>query len=213
MAGVSRTATAPGPKASIDQTVARKLLGARQQPLHIGLVQLDDFRDQQDLPRHAAAVDRRLHALVDKPLMRGVLIDHHQPVTRLRHDISLVNLRARRAERTIEQFGRGLDDVGARIGHRFADLEGGLRGFGEADHVAAHHRLRRRLPPVPARRRSGTEGGDGRAASGGRRAAAVARQRFLQRAHQQPAHEPAVAEAHLGLCRMHVDVDLTRILR
>ena len=38
----------------------------------------------------------------------------------------------------------------------------------------------------------------------------VARQRLLQRMHQQRAHQAGVAEAHLGLGRMHVDVDLAR---
>ena len=36
-------------------------------------------------------------------------------------------------------------------------------------------------------------------------------QRLLQRADDQPAHEAGIAEAHLGLGRMHVDVHLARI--
>ncbi len=65
-------------------------------PLHVGLVELDDLGDQQDLPRHACPLQRRLHALVDDALMRGVLVDDHDAVARLRHDVRLVQLRARR---------------------------------------------------------------------------------------------------------------------
>ena len=48
-------------------------------------------------------------------------------------------------------------------------------------------------------------------AAGRRRALAFARQRLLQRMDQQRAHQAGVAEAHLGLGRVHVDVDLARI--
>ncbi len=72
------------------------------------------------------------------------------------------------------------------------------------------------MPPVPRaapRQRHRAERGDGRAAAGGGSALALARERLGQRADQHAAHEPAVAEAHLGLGRMHVDVDLARIER
>ena len=42
---------------------------------------------------------------------------------------------------------------------------------------------------------------------------ALARQRVLERRHDQGAHQAGVAKAHLGLGRMHVDVDLARIER
>ena len=154
--------------------------------------------------------------------MRGVLVDDDDAVARLRHDIGLVHLRARGAERPVEQVGRRLAAMRARVGRRRADIESGLRGLGEAGSdgqrgaaAARRHGPRRRAPPVPARR--------GRGATAGRNAAivalppvrrcalAVARERLLQRAHDQRAHQAGVAEAHLGLGRMHVDVDLARI--
>src|SRR5262249_14999946 len=75
-------------------------------------------------------------------------------------------------------------------------------------------RPRRRLPPVPSaapRQRGWAERGDGGAAAGGGGALALAGERLLQRADEHAAHEAAIAEAHLGLGRMHVDVDLARI--
>ena len=65
--------------------------------------------------------------------MRGVLVDDDQPIAGLRHDVGLVHLRARGAERAVEQFGRGFDDIGTGIGRGRADIEGGLRGFGETE--------------------------------------------------------------------------------
>ena len=37
--------------------------------------------------------------------MRGVLVDDHESVAGLRYDIGLVDLRARRPQRTVEQIG------------------------------------------------------------------------------------------------------------
>ncbi len=154
--------------------------------------------------------------------MRGVLVDDDQAVAGLRHDIGLVHLRARRAERAVDQLGRRLEALDARIGGRRADLEGGLRGFGEAERGAAARRRRSRAAaPASAasRRRRGAPSPAGgtprwwRCRRWWRRALALARQRLLQRAHDQPAHQAGVAEAHLGLGRMHVDVDLARIER
>ena len=132
-AGVSRTATAPGPKSLERQAEARQLRGARGEPRGVGLVELDDLRDQQDLARHAARCERRLQPLIDDALMRGVLVDDDQAVAGLRHDIGLVHLRARGAERAVDQVGRRLEALDARIGRRRADVEGGLRGLGQAE--------------------------------------------------------------------------------
>ena len=109
-AGVSETATAPGPKASSTRPKLRELGCARGEPFDIGLVELDDLGDQQDLPRDAVTLQRGLHALIDDALVRGVLIDDHDAVARLRHDVSLVQLRARSAERAVDEIGRGFGD-------------------------------------------------------------------------------------------------------
>ena len=50
-------------------------------------VELDDFRQQQCLASDAMPRQRRLHALIDQPLMRRMLIDDDQAVAGLRHDV------------------------------------------------------------------------------------------------------------------------------
>ena len=90
------------------QAETGEFLGPRRQPRGIRLVEFDYFRDQQDLPCDSRLVDGRFHALVDDPLMRGVLVDNDQTVAGLRHDISLVQLRARRAEGPVYLVRRSL---------------------------------------------------------------------------------------------------------
>ena len=46
--------------------------------------------------------------------MRGVLVDDDDAVARLRHDVGLVHLRARRAERPVEQIGARLGQASTR---------------------------------------------------------------------------------------------------
>ena len=196
-----------------------QVVGPRDEPRGVRLVEFDDFRDQQDLPRHAGFLDRGLHALVDDALMRGVLVDDDEAVAGLRHDIGFVDLRARRAQWTFDLLGGGLEALDTSVGRRFADIESFLRCFGKTKSgVAARrrhrHRPRRRIAPIKSgapRYRDRTERRDSRAAAGRGRALTFARQRFLQRTHDQPAHQSAVAETHLGLGRMHVDVDLAAL--
>ena len=76
--------------------------------------------------------------------MRGVLVDDHDAVARLRHDVGLVQLRARGAERAVDEIGRGIGRLGAHIGRRRAGVERGLRGFGKARERG--RALRRRRP-------------------------------------------------------------------
>jgi hypothetical protein len=63
--------------------------------------------------------------------MRGVLVDDHQPVNRLRHDIGLVHLRARRAERLRDQVGLRRECFDPHIRRRPAGVERRLRDFGQ----------------------------------------------------------------------------------
>ena len=161
--------------------------------------------------------ERVLEPLVDQALVRGVLIDDHHRGARLGDDVGLVQLRAGGPERPVEQVGRrrlgGRPRVGAGRGQAF---ERGLHGLGETARQRAALReagrgTRRELlggrlgAAGPAR-----QGGDGpgSARSGG----AVARrlQRLAQGAGDEGTHAAGVAEAHLGLARVHVDVDLAR---
>src|SRR5215208_1334070 len=81
------------------QAVTEKFPSARGEALHIGLVELDDFGNEQDLASDAALIDRNLHALINDALVRGVLVDNDEAVLRLCHDISLMHLRARSPKR------------------------------------------------------------------------------------------------------------------
>ena len=152
--------------------------------------------------------------------MRRVLVDDHDALARLRHDVGLVHLRARGAERPVEQLGRALAHLDAGIGGWRAHVEGRLGRFREAERgarVRGHGKAARigpgrRAAPIPTapRRDRRAEGGDGCAAAGGRSALALARERLLQAAHQQAADQRRIAEAHLGLGGVHIDVDFVR---
>ena len=138
----------------------------------------------------------------------------------LGEDVGLVQLRAGGAERPVEQVrGRRLGG-GARVGARECAglcqaFERGLPVLGEA----------RRTERAALRGIGGAAAGGGRRGCCGLRAdqcverVAAARgggamaggvQRRPERAGDQRAHAPRVAEAHLGFARMHVDVDLAR---
>ena len=100
-AGTSRTTTAPGPKASITRPSSASSPRRATMRSRRRLVQLDDLGDQQHLAREPRLRQRRLHALIDQPLMRRVLIDDDDAVGGLRDDVGLVQLRPRRAERIV----------------------------------------------------------------------------------------------------------------
>src|SRR5215467_16147148 len=86
-----------------DQTIARELVGVTDEAFDIGFIELDDFGNEKDLPRHTSLGDRFLQSLIDDAFMRGMLVDDYQAVLRLRNDISVMNLGARRSERMIKQ--------------------------------------------------------------------------------------------------------------
>ena len=121
--------------------VTGEFVGARHKPLDVSFVELDDVGDQEKLPRHAGLRNCCLEPLIDDALVRGVLIDNDEPIARLRDDVSVVDLRTRRAERMIELIGvrfpkfRPFSETGRRIvAHvrgRPAGVEGSLCRFGE----------------------------------------------------------------------------------
>src|SRR6185437_9651973 len=75
-----------GTKRLKQKAEASQLIGARYKPLDIGLVQLDNLGNEQNLSRDAAFFQRRLQALVDDALVRRVLIDNDEAVFGLRDD-------------------------------------------------------------------------------------------------------------------------------
>ena len=132
-------------------------------------------------------------------------------VARLSDDVVLVQLRAGGAQRAVlQRLGDGRREgagVGARTSHH---VERRLHRLGQTEHrraarrgeVTASRPLERhdvRAQLLQCRRAIGS----GSAVPGGM-------QRGGQRVDEQRAHAPAIAEAHLDLGRMHVDVDLLR---
>src|SRR5262249_20983288 len=96
-----------------------------------GLVELDDLRNEQDLPRNTGFIDRCFHAFIDDALVCGMLIDDHKAVLRLRDDVGLVHLRACSTKRPVDLVGGRLETCNAGIGGRVSNITGGLGGFRE----------------------------------------------------------------------------------
>src|SRR5215469_6959152 len=70
-----RSEAAPRPH----RPVARHGGGDMQEDaLDVRLVELNDLRDQQNLPRHALALQCRLQALIDDALVGGMLVDNDE---------------------------------------------------------------------------------------------------------------------------------------
>src|SRR5205823_2490578 len=122
-----------------------------------GLLQFDNLRDQQDLALHAISRKRGLQLFIDDALMRGVLVHDNEAVAGLRHDVGLVDLRACRTQRPIEQVSRWCF-LKPHVRARGADLERSLPGFGERSSGSAFERrqwadwMGRRAPKMPIRR-------------------------------------------------------------
>ena len=189
-----------------DQAEAGQLVGRAHDALGLGGVELDDLGDQQRLARDAAGLHLGLHALVDQPLVRGVLVDDDDAVAGLGDDIGLVQLGAGGAERE-GRWGRSPRRRRGASGR----LARGPRALRRRQHRSTP-RLRRPAAGAPGReaaraRAARSEAAERGCGDRGRGAMAGAGQRMAQRADDQPAHQRRIAEAHLRLGRMHVDVD------
>ena len=103
IAGVSRTATAPGPKRSMHQA---ELASSRRASRAARRPRPADRRSRggaASATARRARLQRVLQPLVDQALMGGVLVDDDEPVAGLGDDVVFVDLGARRAERRAEQ--------------------------------------------------------------------------------------------------------------
>ena len=137
--------------------------------------------------------------------MRGVLVDQDQAALGLRHDVVVVQLGARGAERiALERHGvvdRAIFAAGGGRPHLEALRRErrliGDRGFGEAARQVPRGRRITR-PERPERGRA--ERARWPTAGGG--------ETLPDRADQEAAHQCGRTEAHLRLGRMDVDVDL-----
>jgi hypothetical protein len=186
-----------GPEAVDDQAAGGKLLGMGGQPLGGRGIEIDDLGHQQRLGGDAGAVARRLEALIDQPLVGGMGIDDHQPVAGLGENVVVVHLRP--AAPSGQSSASGAAGPGATA-----------TGASKPANAAA---CSPKPPPWPWSRRA-RPFGSGRKARAAALASGVAvrcpaaASASLHRPDQQPAHQAGVAEPHLGLGRMHVDVDL-----
>ena len=161
---------------------------------------------------------RRAHPLEHQPLVRGMLVDEHQAVLGLGDDIGARDLPARDAEREVDRLGRPAASARLRRAPRWRRGEARRAGR-TADSVA-----RRRLTlPAPGLSRSECGSGEMRAAGSraraataparGARAAATLRWPASSSARRRPltimpADQRRIAEAHFGLGRVDVHVDL-----
>ena len=186
-----------------------KLADPRLEPVAGGLVELDDFGDQQRLA--AATPPPALAArmpLEHEPLVRGVLVDDHQPVLGLGDDIGRGDLPARHARAgSRAALRRGSAARPAGRGTR-APRRVGVTTLPETAAVV------RRIRASGAMRRGC--GASARAAScrapprsRACDAALAGRvERMAQAADDEAADTAGIAEADLGLGGVDVDVDL-----
>ena len=103
-----------GPEGFDHQAQLGQFVGARGNARHFGGIKIHHFRDQQRLAGDAAIGQRLLHPLIDQPFMRGMLVHDHDAVFGLGHDIGLMQLRPRHAQR--QRIGRRRY-VGGRLFH------------------------------------------------------------------------------------------------
>ena len=190
----------------LDHEAQALQLGAPpENQLDLRRVELDHLGHQQSVARHPARRQRRLHPLVHQPFVGRVLIDQHQAALCLRHDIAVVQLGARGAERVAleQRFGVSGGGIPTRAGRAEVErrraerrLIGG-RSLGETPRKA------------PFRCRSARpERAERGLAQCAREAAAGRAEALPDRADQQTAHEAGVAKAHLRLGRVDVHVHL-----
>ena len=181
-----------------------ELLGTRGEPRAPASSSSTISGNSRRLARHAVRGERLLHPLVDQPLMRRVLVDEHDPGRRSRRGcrsraIAPAPCRAAPppvpARRCLRHPARRKSlALSARAATGSAAAAGTQSA---ARHAAASRR---------ARAERGERGG------GDRRRGAMpgGGERVAQGADDQAAHQRRVAEPHLGLGRMDVDVDLVR---
>ena len=194
------------------------------------LRQVDDLRQEQHLRRQRPRTHRLLQRLVDQPLMRGMLVDDDERIARSARRCSsrgsaraphrappraTVSSTATEPARASPLSSGPASNAACAVSpkpllqrprRRACEIVAGRRGSG------AERRVERAVAVGAARMRIGGRPGPERAhhlRSAGRcRADAGAGQRLADRADDQPAHQAGIAEAHIGLGRMHVDVDI-----
>ena len=182
------------------------------EPVAIGFVHLDHVGEQEGLARDAVTLRRRAHPFEHEPLVRGVLIDDHQPILGFGDDIGRGDLAARNPER--EGRNRRGGGLGARCGRKIAAKTQPFLGHpresgGPAGGVRPGRKGKRwvsafagltckRIAPLNWRRRLNMRGAP----------VAGLVERGAEAPDDQPAHRARIAEADFGLGGMDVDVDL-----
>ena len=175
-----------------------QFLGAGDDALGLGGVQLDHLGQQQGLAGHAAVAELALHALVDQALVGGVLVDDDHAVAGLGDDVGLVHLGAGRAEREVDRVDRRRGGSATPRRRRSARAETSRgpgstgKARGGAARAAGAPGARSRPADAaarPVRRAPGRKPPQRRARHGGRGAVAGGGQRMAQAADDQAAHQ------------------------
>ena len=219
IAGVSVTATAPGPERLDDEPH----LGELRRALSSRATSSRGSSTTSGISMICRGTllpgEPRLQALVDDPLVRGVLVDDDEAVVGLRHDVVGMELRASGAERA----RRAPPHPGWRRRRARPPTDG--RGWrnppapprqspASPARPSLASRRQCRCRSAAARSRRAPQAGERQALR--RRPLAEARnpcssKRVADRADDQPAHHAGIAEADLLLRRVDVDVELGRI--
>ena len=219
-----------GTKGLNHQAQRRQFVGTGGDPLGLGGIELDHLGQQQHLARDTALRHLHFHPFVDQPLVGRVLIDDHDAVPGLGHDVGLVHLGAGGPQREVDRVeghrrrrsfvkpwllavrhGAGPILSRLRAGRDLGQAGDGLGGRLGVLRPAAHLPGGETLSRWSLRRPAWTQVVQGFAGDGGGRPVPGAGQDVTQTADDQAAHQGRIAEPHLGLGRMDVDVDIAGI--
>ena len=200
-----------GPPAGDDRGAGAVLEQAVE--LHGALDVVDPLWNQQGLDLEAAPRHRGLQALVEHPLVQGMLVDHLDALDGLDDDVAVVHLHGAFLDDAADvrplrfvPFPDGHGQLPRRLARRFHRTEGRRRD-GERLTGRLHlqwpplHGLRR---PEPRRQRGLRSRRSGRPQPGSHVAGEECRS---QRREHEPVPPRRVAKPHLHLGRVHVHVD------
>ena len=187
--------------------------GMLRDELHLHWGEVDPLWNQQGLDLEAAPRHRGLQALVEHPLVQGMLVDHLDALDGLDDDVAVVHLHGAFLDDAADvrplrfvPFPDGHGQLPRRLARRFHRTEGRRRD-GERLTGRLHlqwpplHGLRR---PEPRRQRGLRSRRSGRPQPGSHVAGEECRS---QRREHEPVQPRRVAKPHLHLGRVHVHVD------
>ena len=207
-----------GAEALDREAMPRKRLGGFFEAVAAGLLEFDDFGNEQRLAsRHSLFRARRFQPFENKAFMRGVLVDEDEPVFRFCDDISVGDLPARDTKWEFLRICRdrcGLLGTPARFGDDvriravpLRSLLGNAR-LGCRPVTALENGAERGSRLLPDRFR--LPPGHGRCIGRLRTSLVTRGQRIAQARNDEAPDRLRIPKAHLGFCRMHVHIHIFR---